>query len=120
VRSVVQAAANETSGWRAWLKAAARMPMVTRFSGRSAPRHPGGVPAPEGFAEARVRPAAASFSKELGEFILPYDAVRAAADPRAALMDFLQSTYDAAADLGKWDRRALECTIGEPRVVRQF
>ena len=129
---------------------------VTRFSGRSAPRHPGGVPnlpddvaqeayshevssagfwpgggaidypayysyaypAPEGFAAARVRPAQALFSKELGEFILPYDAVRTAADPRAALMEFLQSTYDAAADLGKWDRKALECAIGEARVVR--
>ena len=131
---------------------------VTRFSGRSAPRHPGGVPnlpddvaqeayshevssagfwpgggaidypayysyaypAPEGFSEAPVRPGAAFFSKELGEFILPYDAVRTAADPRAALMAFLQSTYDAAADLGKWDRKALECAIGEPRVVRRF
>jgi len=130
---------------------------VTRFSGRSAPRHPGGVPnlpddvaqeaysheessagfwpgggaidypayysyaypAPEGFASAHVRPAQAIFSKELGEFILPYDAVRTAANPRAVLMDFLQSTYDAAADLGKWDRAALECAIGEPRVVRQ-
>ena len=67
-----------------------------------------------------MRPGAAFFSKDLGEFILPYDAVRTAANPRAALMDFLQSTYDAAADLGKWDRKALECAIGEPRVVRQF
>ena len=67
-----------------------------------------------------MRPAQAFFSKELGEFILPYDAVRTAADPRAALMDFLQSTYEAAADLGKWDRAALECAIGEPRVVRQI
>jgi Family of unknown function (DUF5996) len=133
---------------------------VTRFSGRAAPRHPGGVPnlpdtvaqeayshevssagfwpgggggaidypayysyaypAPEGFASALVRPAQAFFSKELGEFILPYDAVRTAAEPRAALLDFLQSTYDAAADLGKWDRKALECTIGEARVVRRL
>ena len=131
---------------------------VTRFSGRKAPRHPGGVPnlpddvaqeayshevssagfwpgggaidypayysyaypAPEGFASAPVRPAQAFFSKELGEFILPYDAVRTAADPRSALLDFLQSTYDAAADLGKWDRAALECAIGEARVVRQL
>jgi len=129
---------------------------VTRFSGRSAPRHPGGVPnlpdnvaqeayshevssagfwpgggaidyaayysyaypAPDGFASATVRPAQAFFSKELGEFILPYDAVRTAADPRATLMAFLQSTYDAAADLGRWDRTALECGIGEARVVR--
>ncbi len=133
---------------------------VTRFSGRGAPRHPGGVPnlpdsvtqeaysheessagfwpgggggaidypayysyaypAPEGFASAQVRPGAAFFAKELGEFILPYDAVRTAVDPRAALMAFLQSTYDAAADLGRWDRRALECAIGEARVVRRL
>jgi len=125
---------------------------VTRFSGRVAPRHPGGIPhlsdavvreayshevssagfwpgggpidyaafysyaypAPEGFASAKVRPAQAFFSKDLGEFILPYDAARAAPDPDAALMDFLQSTYEAAADLGKWDRAALECGLGEP------
>jgi hypothetical protein len=130
---------------------------VTRFSGRRAPPHPGGVPglpdavtreayshevssagfwpgggpidyaafysyaypAPEGFASARVRPAQAFFSKDLGEFILPYDAVRAARDPQAALMEFLQSTYEAAAELGKWDRRALECEIGQARVVRK-
>jgi hypothetical protein len=129
---------------------------VTRFSGRRAPVHPGGVPklpdavaqeayshevssagfwpgsgpidyaafysyaypAPEGFAAAAVRPAAAFWSKELGEFILPYDAVRSADDPDRALMEFLQSTYEAAADLGKWDRAALDCRIGEPRVVR--
>lgn len=125
---------------------------VTRFSGRTAPRHPGGVPhlpnavaaeayshevssagfwpgspgpvdypafysyaypAPDGFAEAKVKPDAAFFSKLLGEFILPYDAVRNAPDPDAALMAFLQSTYDAAADLAKWDRKALECGLGE-------
>ena len=130
---------------------------VTRFSGRTAPRHPGGVPhlpnavaqeayshevssagfwpggggpieypafysyaypAPEGFAAAKVRPAEAFFSKELGEFLLPYDAVRAARDPDAALMDFLQSTYAAAADLAQWDRAALECALGEPGKVR--
>jgi Family of unknown function (DUF5996) len=134
---------------------------VTRFSGRSAPRHPGGVPnlpdtvaqeayshevssagfwpggggggpidypayysyaypAPEGFAAAHVRPAQAFFSKTLSEFILPYDAVRAAADPSRALMDFLQSTYEAAANLGRWDRAALECALGEAKVVRTF
>jgi hypothetical protein len=130
---------------------------VTRFSGRTAPRHPGGVPhlpnavaaeayshevssagfwpgspgpvdypafysyaypAPEGFAAAKVKPAAAFFSKELGEFILPYDAVRTADDPDAALLDFLQSTYDAAADLAKWDRAALECGFGQAGKVR--
>jgi hypothetical protein len=132
---------------------------VTRFSGRAAPRHPGGIPnlpddvaqeayshevssagfwpggggpieypafysyaypAPDGFAEAKVTPAEAFFSKELGEFVLPYDAVRSASDPGAALMEFLQSTYDAAANLAKWDRKALECALGEPRKVRAF
>jgi hypothetical protein len=131
---------------------------VTRFSGRRAPTHPGGVPnlpnavaqeayshevssagfwpgggaidypayysyaypAPGGFASERVRPDAAFYSKELGEFILPYDAVRTAPDPEAALMDFLQSTYDAAADLGRWDRAALECALGAPRRPRTF
>jgi uncharacterized protein DUF5996 len=131
---------------------------VTRFSGRSAPRHPGSVPnlpdtvaqeayshevssagfwpgggaidypayysyaypAPDGFAAARVRPDAAFFSKELGEFILPYDAVRTAPDPRRVLMEFLQSTYEAAADLGRWDRTALECALGAPRRPRTF
>ena len=130
---------------------------VTRFSGRRAPRHPGGVPhlpdavaqeayshevssagfwpggggpidyaafyayaypAPEGFAAAKVSPAEAFYAKEVGEFLLPYDTVRAAADPDAALMDFLQSTYAAAADLGKWDRAALDCGVGKPGQVR--
>jgi len=130
---------------------------VTRFSGRRAPRHPGGVPhlpnavaqeayshevssagfwpggggpidyaafysyaypAPEGFAASKVKPAAALFSKELSEFLLPYDAMRNAPNPDAALMEFLQSTYEAAADLGKWDRGALECELGEPDRVR--
>ena len=71
-------------------------------------------PAPGGFASAPVRPAQAFFSKELGEFILPYDAVRSAPDPRRALLEFLQSTYEAAANAGKWDRAALECALGEP------
>ena len=129
---------------------------VTRFSGRKAPPHPGGVPnlpdavareayshevssagfwpgggpidypafysyaypGPEGFAAAKVRPDAAFWSKDLGEFILPYDALRKAADPDATLMAFLQSTYDAAADLAKWDRAALECKLGVPGKVR--
>ena len=131
---------------------------VTRFSGRSAPRHPGGVPhlpdavareayshevssagfwpggggidypayysyaypAPEGFAAARVQPAQAFFSSELSEFILPYDAVHTASDPERALMEFLESTYAAAAELGHWDRANLECDIGrigKPRAV---
>jgi len=130
---------------------------VTRFSGRRAPRHPGGVPhlsdevaceayshevssagfwpgsgaidypafysyaypEPPGFRTARVRPNAAFFSEALGEFILPYDAVRNAAQPEQALLDFLQSTYEAAANAAKWDRDALECAPGEPGVVRK-
>jgi hypothetical protein len=132
---------------------------VTRFSGRPAPAHPGGVPhlpdavareayshevssagfwpggggpveyaafysyaypAPEGFAAAAVRPEQAFFSGELGEFILPYDAMRTASDPERALTEFLHSTYEAAANLGHWDRPALECAPGEagrPRSV---
>ncbi|HET9715355.1 MAG TPA: DUF5996 family protein [Pseudolabrys sp.] len=125
---------------------------VTRFSGRRAPRHPGGVPhlpdevareayshevssagfwpggggpideaafysyaypAPPGFAEASPAPSQAYFSVALGEFLLPYDAVRTARDPDATLMEFLQSTYAIAADLGRWDRNALDCALGE-------
>jgi hypothetical protein len=131
---------------------------VTRFSGRRAPRHPGGVPhlsddvaceayshevssagfwpgsgaidypafycyaypEPVGFRAAKVHPDAAFFSEALGEFILPYDAVRTAANPDQALLEFLQSTYEAAADAAKWDRDALECTVGQPGVVRQI
>jgi hypothetical protein len=129
---------------------------VTRFSGRRAPPHPGGIPhlsdavvreayshevssagfwpgggpidfaafysyaypAPEGFASAPVRPALAFFSKDLGEFVLPYDAMRTAPDPEAALMEFLQSTYEAAAETAKWDRASLECRVGEIGVPR--
>ena len=65
-----------------------------------------------------MRPDAAFFSEALGEFILPYDAVRTADDPEQALLDFLQSTYEAAADAAKWDRDALECAPGRPGVVR--
>ena len=65
-----------------------------------------------------MKPGAAFWSKELGEFILPYDSVRTADDPEATLMAFLQSTYDAAADLANWDRAALECELGSPRKVR--
>jgi hypothetical protein len=128
---------------------------VTRFSGRSAPLHPGGVPGlpdpvtreayshevssagfwpggdafpqpafysyaypePPGFRDAKVTPGA-SFDATLGEFILPYDTVRQADDPDALLLDFLVTTYNAAADAGAWDRAALECTIGAPAQVR--
>ena len=129
---------------------------VTRFSGRTAPPHPGGIPAlpddvtreayshevssagfwpgggpidhpvfysyayptPEGFAEAEVGPKDAVFDRDLGEFLLPYDAVRSAADPEAALLEFLQTTYVAAADLAGWDRAALETELGRPGVPR--
>lgn len=118
----------------------------TRFSGRTAPRHPGGIPnlpdyvavegyshecisagwwpggngvdepcfyayaypEPAGCPEARVLPAAAHYHMGLREWILPYEAVRTAPDPDAALLDFLQSTWAAAADLGGWDRAGLE------------
>jgi hypothetical protein len=131
---------------------------VTRFSGRRAPLHPGGVPhlpdrvaqeayshevssagfwpggggidypafysyaypAPEGFRASPVRPEAAFFSQALGEFILPYEAVRTSADPETTLLEFLQSTYDAAADGAGWDRAALECALGQPRLPRKL
>lgn len=66
------------------------------------------APEPPGFAEQRVRPQAAFYHPQMKEFLLMYDDVRAAASPKTALMEFLQSTYDAAADCGKWDRKALE------------
>jgi hypothetical protein len=75
-------------------------------------------PAPDGFADAVVTPAEAYFDKGAGEFILPYDVVRTAADPEATLLSFLESTYGAAARLGKWDRPALECARGAPRTPR--
>jgi hypothetical protein len=129
----------------------------TRFSGRRAPLHPGGIPnlpdaitreayshevssagfwaggngidhasfysyaypTPPGFSQVKVRPDAAYFHQGLGEFLLPYDAVRTAKQPEAVLLSFLQSTYDAAADTGGWNRRELECSLGEPRVPRK-
>ena len=66
------------------------------------------APEPPGFAEASVRPAAASYNPKSGLFILPYEAVRTAADPDATLLDFAQSTYEAGANLAGWDRAALE------------
>lgn len=65
-------------------------------------------PEPAGYREYKIGPAAAGFNEAFGEFVLPYEAVRTAADPDAALTDFLQSTYEAAAVCGKWDRGALE------------
>jgi len=75
-------------------------------------------PEPKGFREALVRPVAASFNAALGEFLLPYDAVRSAPNPDATLLDFLQSTYEAAADAAHWERAALECDPGRAGVPR--
>ena len=75
-------------------------------------------PEPDGFADARVAPDAAYYDKSLREFLLPYEAVRRASDPESTLMAFLESTYRAAADLGEWDRSALECPQGQPRRPR--
>jgi hypothetical protein len=66
------------------------------------------APVPEGLSEAKVRPAAAEWDKALGEFLFKYDEVRAETSPDAALMEFLESAYAAAADAAKWDRAALE------------
>jgi hypothetical protein len=75
-------------------------------------------PPPVGFSVSAVEPKEAFFSEELGEFLLPYEAVRTAPDPDAALLAFLQSTYEAAATEGKWDRAVLECISGRPGVPR--
>lgn len=76
-------------------------------------------PAPNGYRSAPVRPDAAFWHDGLSEFVLPYDAVLSAADPDEALMAFLISTYEAAADLAGWDRDLLECAPGRPREVRR-
>jgi hypothetical protein len=76
-------------------------------------------PAPDGFSTASIRPADAFWNKDLGQYNLPYDAVRTADDPERTLMDFLISTYEAAASAGNWDRAALECPLGVPRVPRK-
>ena len=119
---------------------------VSRFSGRRAPKHPGGIPsladwvaqeayshevasfgfwpgsealpeaafyaylypAPEGYKNAKVKPEGAYFHETLSEFILPYSIVQKSADPEKMLLEFLNSTYEAAATLAKWDREALE------------
>ena len=65
-------------------------------------------PTPTGFADAPLRPALARFDPAMSEFVLPFEAMRRASDPDALLQEFLQSTYEAAADLAGWDRRALE------------
>jgi hypothetical protein len=73
---------------------------------------------PAGFSDAHIEPAEAYWDKRLGEFVLPYDIVRRSRRPEAVLMAFLQSTYNAAADLGGWDRASLECATGVPRKPR--
>jgi len=72
------------------------------------------VPAPSGLSSARIRPDGAYYDAHLGEFILLYDDVRNAADPRATLLDFLQTTYEAGAELGGWDRPSLERSWDRP------
>jgi hypothetical protein len=130
---------------------------VTRFSGRRAPLHPGGIPnlpdavtreayshevssagfwpgggginepafysyaypTPDGFEGQGVKPEAAEFNDALGEFVLPYEAMRSSSNPRATLLDFLQSTFAAAERLSSWDKD-LSCAMGRkgvPRVV---
>ena len=76
-------------------------------------------PSPDGYADAPIQPDSAAWNADLGEWLLPYDAVRHAADSDAALLAFCQSSYDAAADLGGWDRSALDCPTGVPRRPRQ-
>jgi hypothetical protein len=65
-------------------------------------------PEPKGYRESAVRPIEARYDEALGEFVLPYEVMRRLEDPDAALLEFLQSTYEAAANLAKWDRAALE------------
>jgi len=76
-------------------------------------------PTPAGFKSSDVRPEGAKFNEALGEFLLPYASVRAAADPDSALLDFLQSTYEAAAETAQWDRAALECPMGGLKAPRE-
>ncbi len=75
-------------------------------------------PTPEAFREQAVRPEGAYFSEDLGQFLLPYDVVRRAPNPDAALLAFLESTYQAAAESAGWDRTALECPRGIPGIPR--
>jgi Family of unknown function (DUF5996) len=74
-------------------------------------------PAPPGFAQAGIEPREAQWLEAMGEWVLPYDAVRTAADPDAALLRFLETTYRAAAKLADWDR-GLDCAIGVPGRAR--
>ena len=76
-------------------------------------------PSPAGFASATVRPAEAAWNPGLNQFLLPYDAVRTAGDPEQTLMEFLISTYEAAASLGNWDRAAWNARLECPDVPRK-
>ena len=76
-------------------------------------------PAPDGFAKRKVEPGAAWFDSNLGEFLLPYEAVRRSGDPERTLLRFLETTYLAAADASAWPRDALECEPGRPRIPRR-
>ena len=67
-----------------------------------------------------MQPAAATYDEAFGEFLLPYEAVRSAADPDATLLAFLQGTYEAAANAAQWNRGALECAPGHPGVCRSL
>jgi hypothetical protein len=77
-------------------------------------------PEPEGFRTAAVQPSNTIYEPKLGLFMLPYTAVKSAPDPEATLLEFLRSTYEAAANLAGWNRAELECAFGEPRVPRQI
>ncbi len=77
------------------------------------------VPEPQGFKQANVRPDAAAYNTQLGEFLLPYEDVRKAESPSAALLDFCKSTYEAGATLGNWDREALERPHSEDVAARR-
>ncbi|MBF5040878.1 hypothetical protein FGE12_00635 [Aggregicoccus sp. 17bor-14] len=77
------------------------------------------APAPDGLAQAPVRPPEAHYNASFGEFLLPYEAVRTSADPRRTVFDFLESTYAAAADRAGWDRQALERPLIRPVAVGQ-
>jgi hypothetical protein len=76
-------------------------------------------PSPPGFGDSPVSPAEAIWNRDLNQFLLPYEAVRAAGDPEAMLMAFLTSTYEAAASAANWDRAALETSVGVPGVPRK-
>ncbi len=76
-------------------------------------------PTPAQFKNCPVKPQEAAFNAALGEFLLPYDTVRTAADPDAMLLSFLQSTYEAAANSAQWDREALECPLGVSGIPRK-